>query len=351
MKKKWALFLTAVLTAAMLTGCQSGNTGDDTGKKPVEQYVTLGEYKNLDITLAKTAATQEEVDALALQFYCEEVTAENGGIVDRPIQVGDTANIDYVGKKDEVAFSGGTASGSNLVIGSGSFIDGFEDGLVGVIPGETVDLNLTFPEIYQSEELAGQDVVFTVTVNFILPTEIEDEVVAAFDNEAYTNAAELKEYAGAYLEEEIEAQWQSEADSAILTKVMENAVFTEIPEELKESRREVVSDSVNAFCSRYGIALEDYALYYFNMDAESFLEYQTEIYVKQYLVFQAIANEEGLTVSDQELQETLEQEAESAGYESPEAYLGDTDKEMYRDSLMQQKAYNFILENNQVKAE
>ena len=83
------------------------------------------------------------------------------------VESGDTVNIDFEGKKDGVAFDGGTSQGYNLTIGSGSFIDGFEDGLIGVNVGDTVDLNLTFPEGYQNADLAGQDVVFTVTVNFI----------------------------------------------------------------------------------------------------------------------------------------------------------------------------------------
>ena len=191
MKKLFALLLSMLMVVGAFTAC---GASDEAQQVPVEQYVTLGAYKGVEVVVEKMAVSEDEIESYAFQIYNSLISADNGGIKDRAIELGDTANIDYVGKKDGVAFDGGTASGYNLGIGSGSFIDGFEEGLVGVKPGETVDLNLTFPEGYQAEDLAGQKVVFTVTVNYILPAapaDMEDAVVAGFDNEAYTNVAEL----------------------------------------------------------------------------------------------------------------------------------------------------------------
>lgn len=169
--------------AALLTGC--GSDGDvPLNQMKVEKYVTLGDYQNLSVTVDAAAVDDTELAALVNSVYVDNVTAENGGIVDRAVETGDTVIIDYEGKKDGVAFEGGTAQEASLTIGSGRFIDGFEDGLIGVKPGETVDLNLTFPESYGNAELAGQPVVFTVTVHFIRPAEVapedmEDAVVAS----------------------------------------------------------------------------------------------------------------------------------------------------------------------------
>lgn len=128
----------------------------------VDQYITLADYRNMTVSAARPAVDDETVT----QYINSELLV--GTITDRAVREGDVTDIDFVGKKDGVAFEGGTAAGFKLTIGSGRFIPGFEDGLVGVMPGETVDLNLTFPETYQQNpDLAGQEVVFTVTVNGI----------------------------------------------------------------------------------------------------------------------------------------------------------------------------------------
>ena len=138
----------------------------DPGERPdyeAGRYVTLGQYKGLTIVLDGLEVTEEEIDA-----YIEDAAAQAGlNQKEGTVKEGDVVNIDYSGKKDGVAFDGGTAQGAALEIGSGTFIPGFEEGLIGVNTGETVDLDLTFPENYGAEELAGAETVFTVTVNYI----------------------------------------------------------------------------------------------------------------------------------------------------------------------------------------
>lgn len=187
MKKpiKFTALLVAALMIFAFCGCAQKNAG--TASKPAENgkasnaaksffegvnvsdYVELGEYKGVtvdtssDAFLAKTVSKMN-ADIKNYGLAADEVTSrfDTG-----KVQMGDTANIDYEGKKDGVAFQGGTAQGHDLIIGSNSFISGFESGLVGVSVGETVDLNLKFPEVYHSADLAGQAVVFTVKVNYI----------------------------------------------------------------------------------------------------------------------------------------------------------------------------------------
>ena len=351
MKKIAVFLLSALMVAGTFTACSAS---DEAAQIPVEQYVTLGAYKGVEVVVEKLAASQEEIESYAFQIYSSSVTADNGGIKDRAVEIGDTANIDYVGKKDGVAFDGGTASGYNLGIGSGSFIDGFEDGLVGVKPGETVDLNLTFPEGYQAEDLAGQEVVFTVTVNYILPAEpadMEDAVVAGFSNEAYTNVAELNSYAANLLEEENTAAWETEGEYAVLNTIISNATFNEIPQERLEEARTSIDATLNMYASYYGLDTATFCLYAYGMEKEAFVEAQAENYAKELLVYQAIANAENLNVSDKELKEKLEQYAEEAGAENVEAYLGESTEEDFRVSLMVEKVYNFIQDNAVIKSE
>ena len=350
MKKIAAVVLSALMVAGTLTACGASS---DAKQVPVEQYVTLGAYKGVEVVVEKIAASEEEIEAYAFQIYSSQITADNGGIKDRAIELGDTANIDYVGKKEGVAFDGGTAQGYNLGIGSGSFIDGFEEGLVGVRPGETVDLNLTFPEGYQAEDLAGQEVVFTVTVNYIVPAEVsdmKDAVVAGFANEAYSNVAELNEYAATEIEANNQAAWETEGEYAVLNTIINNAAFTEIPEEYLEEARTSIEATLNMYASYYGMDAATFCLYAYGMEMEAFLEAQSENYAKELLVYQAIANAENLNVSDKELKEKLKQYAEEAGV-STEEYLGEGTEEDFRQSLMVENVYNFIQDNAVVKSE
>lgn len=159
------------------------------GGTDLSKYVTLGEYKSL------TVDTSSDQYKEAYNEILENDVERNDLYIKKyegKVQDGDIANIDYVGKKDGVAFDGGTAQGYDLTIGSHSFIDGFEDGLIGVKIGDTVDLNLTFPENYQSSELAGAAVVFTVTVNYVQSSDIP-EIDSIYSNLGFKSAKEYEE--------------------------------------------------------------------------------------------------------------------------------------------------------------
>ncbi len=165
MKRILSLTLCLLLTLTCLAGC--GEKERTLYKSGLKKYVDLGEYKGIEIDKSSeeySTAYKATVDSDVESYKLYEKKTEG------KVAKGDTANIDYVGKKDGVAFDGGTAQGHDLEIGSGSFIEGFEDGLIGVEIGKTVDLNLTFPENYGNEELNGAKVVFTVTVNYVTTT-------------------------------------------------------------------------------------------------------------------------------------------------------------------------------------
>lgn len=344
MKKRIGNILAIVLAAGMLTGCGKENAGTSLKDMDVEKYVTLGEYSGLEITVDPIAVSDSEVEELVASAYNNYVTAEHG-ITDRAVAVGDAVNIDYVGKKDEVAFEGGTAQGALLTIGSGQFIDGFEEGLVDVMPGETVDLNLTFPEYYDNAELAGADVVFTVTVNFILPAERVDAVVAGMGIEGVETVEELEQYAYDYLYSMAEYSYQSGIQSKILSAFMSNCVFEEIPQHLVDRYRELANENVTQQAAAYNIDAAAFVSYFYNMELEAFLdEYSIEA-AKQDLALQAVANRENLNLTEEELNTSLQEYATNAGYTTVEEYLGEKSEDTYRDYMTCERALNFIVDN------
>ena len=245
----------AALWGALMTGCGNADTdtaettqesmaesetGTEAGTEDygpeaylsginVADYVTLGEYKGIEVSVDAPVVTDEYLDSyIDYVLQSNMVTTE---ITDRPVEEGDIVNIDYEGKIDGVAFDGGTAQGYDLTIGSGTFIDGFEDGLIGAETGETVDVNVTFPENYQGEEVAGKDAVFTVTVNSIsvetLP-ELTDEFVQGLDVGVNT-VEEYRQYAYDLLMEEEQATHDSNAEIAVLEAVMAGSQIQDPP--------------------------------------------------------------------------------------------------------------------------
>lgn len=344
--RKRLVGLLAGAMALVLVGC-GGTDSTALNDMKVEKYVTLGEYKGVEVTVAAATVAEEALTQMVEYIYTSSVTPDNGAIMNRAAQDGDTVNIDYVGKLDGVAFDGGTASGQNLVLGSHSYIDGFEDGLVGVTPGETVDLNLTFPENYGAADLAGKAVVFTVTVNYIVPTpeEFSDEVVAGFGISEFTNMTELKQYANDYLLENANYNRDMEIENALLETVMSNATIKEIPEAVIQKYSEQMTRSIESVATQYGIDSDTYLAYYFGMDLATYLDTYAEESAKQGIVFQAIANAEGLNLTDEELDAELTTYATNAGYATVEEFLGEESKENFREFLMYENVLQFLKDN------
>ena len=182
MKKKIIAALIGICTVVVMTGC--GNKGISNDKITIKQYKGL-EVEKVDPVEVTDTDVEDSINSTL------QTKSTQNDITDRPAQEGDVVTIDYEGKKDGVAFEGGTAQDQQLKIGSNSFIAGFEEGIIGHNIGETFDLNLTFPENYQKEDLAGQPVVFTVTLDKIaevIVPELTDELVAELSETSKTIA-------------------------------------------------------------------------------------------------------------------------------------------------------------------
>lgn len=379
MKKGLVYLMTAVMAVGLFTACGNKENTQDPGvtatatpdasgtnnegtQTPVAnrvvlkdldaaKYVTLGDYKNIEVTMAGPEVDQEEWDLINAQVYNDFVTAESGGVLDRAVENGDLVNIDYSGKKDGVVFDGGTAAAQQLEIGSGSFIAGFEEGLVGVMPGETVDLNLTFPEVYHNADLAGQAVVFTVTVNFIYPTSESwsDDVVASAENSDFTTVEEMKQYVYDYLEEYNAYYYDINLENAVVEAFINQCEFKEVPEELVQSYRDDFTLTMSNEAAMYGMDVDSLCYYYYGVDLATFLDTYVTESAKQSLAFQAVANAENMNLSDADFDARLLELATQYGCTSIEQYIGANPKEGYRELFMLEDVVAFLVENATLK--
>ena len=316
----------------------------------VEENVVLGDYKGIEAVKGETNISEEELDSYIAYLF--SASSELKEVTDRDVvENGDVVNIDFEGKKDGVAFDGGTSQGYDLEIGSGSFIAGFEEGLVGVKKGETVDLNLTFPENYGAADLAGEDVVFTVTVNGIYASvtpELTDEYVAGLGMDNVATVEEYRAYWKSMLEESKAQSVMQDVEAQILTQITEAATVTEVPQALVDKFYDATVNTMTYQASVYGMDLETFMAAYYGMDSEAFEaenKATAEVSAKQALVCLKIAKEEGISVSDEELNAAVEERYAEYGSTSADDFKAMIDVEEFRDSLLLNKVVDFLVEN------
>lgn len=315
---------------------------DSNGDLNILDYVDLGDYKGIELTKSITKVTDDEVtnemESKAVELTGSDVTVEDG----------DTAIIDFVGKLNGVAFDGGTASNYEQEIGSGSFIDGFEDGLIGVKKGDTVDLNLTFPESYQSTELAGKDVVFTVTVNGVKrKPQLNDEWLAANTN--YATLAEFAAETKQKLEDAAETTASNTLESSGLDQVISNSTVKKYYKSLIEQGESQYEKRLNAYASAYGKSLSELlaAQGMTESQYQNQKQKQAVSYAQVAMVVYAIAQDAGLSEADAEYQTILNDLANN--YNMDAATFSSTYGEsLVKSSVMSQYAMNYIVSNANV---
>lgn len=261
----------------------------------VSKYVTIGQYKGLSLDNTVEAVTDDAVEGRVeqeLQNKAEEVTEGS-------VQEGDIVTINYVGTKDGVAFDGGTANNYELTIGSGTFIDGFEDGIIGMKKGETKDLDLTFPEEYSAEDLAGQEVTFKVTLqSFKRAPELTDEWAAK--NTDCKTAEDYKKEIRKTLESEAKTSAQNTLRETAWNTVLSASEVKEYPQDdldtaktefrtLYENYAKQADMTLEDFVKAQGISMDD-----FEEQSGQYAEYK----VKQNLIVQGIMDAEKMTLED-----------------------------------------------------
>ena len=304
--------------------------------------VTLGQYKGLEAEKDPCDVTEEEISR-----DIERLRKQNARLltVERGAENGDTVNIDYTGTRDGVAFAGGTAEGYNLVLGSNSFILGFEEKLIGITAGEERDLELTFPENYHSQELAGQDVVFHVKCNEVkfeeLP-EVDDDF--AQDND-YDSVEEMKKA----IEEKLRKGKETVANNAFSDRLVNAAaanMTVDIPASMIEERMDALMEDYNRYISGQGMPFEKY-LQMMGTTYENFratTRPAAEAQTRTNVLLDAVITAEGLEATEEDFNAEYEKMSESYSMpaEDIKKYI---DAEALKEQILRNKAIAVITES------
>lgn len=345
------LLLAAMITSLLFTSCAKKKF--DYYKEDLSKYVTLGEYKAItvdvdDIAEITDADVKKEVDAL-LKKHGEAIE-----IKDRAAAKGDTVNIDYLGKLDGVAFDGGTADDAELELGSNSFIAGFEDGIIGKTPSEeTFDLNLTFPEDYRTTELAGKEVVFTVTLNYIYGTDLPEYTDAFVEEKTDYNT--IQEYEKSIKDRLVAARDEQLSQNKLNTvwqKIVDNATTISLPQQRIDEYVDSVVKFYNEWAVYYEKTYEEFIAEYLNTTEAELLESakkEAETAIKQELVFYAIVKAEGYSVTEEEYNAGVDKFVVQLEFKSKEELLAKYSEEEIRDALLWEKVANDLAEKATIK--
>ncbi len=332
MKKNYMIPFAVLLSVVSLAGC---------GKKdenPYSKYVTLGEYTGMTVDRIVTTISDEDVqNEIQNDLYAD---ADFKEVTDRGAQDGDTVNIDYTGTIDGEEFEGGSDTDYDLELGSDTFLEDFESGIVGMKTGETKEISVTFPDEYDGT-LDGQTAVFSVTMNSI------SEVILPDYNDAY-----VKENYGfdtiadfeASVKEDLQSQYDDDATytacADALSMAVDNAAFDGYPEDMYNTAKEQMESENQAFAEQLGIEWTDLAGDDYDIEEDVLNNVHEE------LVVYAIAEKEKLEVTDDEFNTFVDDNWEMYEYDTKEDFLKDNSEENLRYSLLYQKVLDFLGENN-----
>ncbi|EOD4221926.1 trigger factor [Listeria monocytogenes] len=325
---------------------EKGETWVLTAEVTVKPEVKLGDYKGLEVEKRETELTTEELEAELKQL--QERQAELVVKEDAPAENGDTVILDFEGFKDGVAFEGGQAENHSLELGSGQFIPGFEEKLVGLKAGDEADIELTFPEEYHAEDLAGQPVVFKVKLHEIKTKEVpalDDELAKDIDEEVET-LDELKEKISKRLQEAKEESVAQAKQEEVIAKAVENAEV-DIPHAMVHHEADHLMNHFAQDLQAQGLTPELY--YQFTGQTEEAMHAQmekdAEKRVKMNLVLEAIAEAENIEPTEEAIDEEISTLAEKYGMEKDavRAALGDMSE--LKSDLKIRKAIDVLLDN------
>lgn len=313
----------------------------------VKPDIALGDYKGLKGTRHLHPISDEEIEHRISHDTQKVTTVED--VEGRPLQEGDTANINYLGKLDGVPFEGGQADGHDLKLGSGSFIPGFEEQVIGMNIGEEKVINVTFPEQYHSEELAGKDVTFDVKVNSAtqeVKPELDDDF--AQDVSEYKTFKEYREAIVKELEERRDKQAESGLENELIQKAVD-AADGDIPPAMIERQIDRMFMNMKMQMVYSGLRMEDYLMYTNTTEDELRERFREDAAnnVKTELVLDAIAKQENIDATDEEVDEQITRYATEAhqDVETYKAGMSDTQRENFKDLAITRKVIELIKSN------
>lgn len=364
MKKR---FFSAILATVLLTsfvGCsnnKASNDGDDTSNRAMaaseynnyfkanaavyKNLVTLPNYEGLEVSVDKSIldVTDEKVDEHINKILSSFATTEQ--VKEGVTASGDSINLDFCGKLDGVAFAGGTATSTNYTIGSGGYIQDLDQGLIGLTVGQEYDIPCRFPDTYNNVELAGKDVIFTVTVNYISKSNIPvltDDWVSSNKEAAgikSNNVTELKQETKDYLIESNQLQYNNQKYTELMKKIVDGMTITNYPEKELNSLMEVYKNNIKSDYETYkdyyaSNGISDFNAYLANMGLSSedeFTDYAKETaqeYLKNKMALTIIAADNNIEVTEAEIKELGEEWATYYGYDNYQAILDEYGDEM-----------------------
>ena len=370
MKRKLVMMM--VLAAALTLGAcgkeTAGNTDSTTENSEEEsseagaaydtplyedltsKLVNLAEYKGVQGSKTVAEVTDEDVQA-----EIDSIQKENAELVDKtePAETGDVVNIDFTGYIDGETSDNLKGEGTDVEIGAGTMLEDFENQLVGVTTGEDTQISFTFPENY-NQEVAGKDVQFDIHVNSVqaydLP-ELTDEYVQ--ENTDYDSIEDMQ----ASIREELEQDAQTDAEDnwqySLIKQVLDNSEFEIEDADVKAYTDEMLTE-YQTYANMYGMELGEFLQSQMGVNEEQLREAYREtatFRVKMTLAFHAIAEQEGLTVSDEEYQDRLSTLASQYGYDDPSQIEQVYDPELIKEQIIQEKAIDLITENGEVISE
>ena len=347
-------------TASKATSSDATKSADNTSEEfasiedMIDQYaadVTLGEYKGMEYEAKNTDVTDDEVQAKVDSFVSGLATYDKD--TTSVAKSGDTVNIDFVGTVDGEEFEGGNTNGSgyDLLLGSGSFIDNFEDQIIGHKPGETFTVDVTFPENYSQDktELNGKAAKFETTLNYIKvnkPATYNDELVA--NNTSYKTTAEYEAAVREQLKQDKEDSALASAQNEVMVAVINNTTIENISAEDVQANADNIISSIKAQAESNGMEYETYLYYYYRYDDvdtfEQYVQQVCEESQKERMVVCAIAKKENISITDDEADKYLSNYAEKNIVDESALRQNLTDIEIKYNALAE-KVMNFLMDN------
>lgn len=328
-----------------ITQLEKGKPFIFTAEVAVKPEVTLGEYKGLKVDKVSTRVTQKEVDEEIDRE--RERSARTIEVTDRPVQDKDQVILDFEGFVDGVAFEGGKGENYPLTIGSGAFIPGFEEQLIGAEIGKETEINVTFPEEYQAKELAGKEAVFKCTVHEIKAKEIpelDDEFVSDVSEESETVDA-YKAEVKAKIKERKEREGRQKKEDQAVEQAVANAQI-DIPDPMIDLQTKQMADDFARRIMQQGMSLEQY-FQFTGLSEEKMMEEfrpQAEKRIRTRLVLEAVVAAENIEVSDERLDEELKKMADSyqMEVEKLKGFMGENEKKQMKEDIAVQEAVTLI---------
>lgn len=311
-------------------------------------YIELGNYKGIEYEEQDTKVTDEEVEE-NIQSTLEAASEIKEDKTKKTVEDGSIANIDYTGKVDGKEFDGGSAQGYDLEIGSDTFIDGFEDQLVGMKVGEEKTIKVTFPKDYQQEDLAGKEAQFDVKVNYIgkeVVPELTDEY--AKENLEAKSVEDYKKTVRKELEESKQENAEATIQGTVWSKIVSNAKEKkDLPEDMISYQKEQLESQYSAYAEMYGMEVDAFMQSMTGMT----LDECAKDSVKRTMVANLIIAKEKMTLSDKEYKNRLENLASEYQYESPEEFEKANGKDIIEEYILNEKLLDYLVEQGkQTKA-